>query len=165
MSTLLTTREEMRRIFGEDAINLRLDDMTDPSDQDNVVEDIISYASETVLSYLLSHYDESAVSASPWVRRRATILACYYLSERRGNPQQFVAQAKRVMEDLKLVQENGILIPGVPVRAADVPTVSSYRIDDRYLISKQRVVGSQSTKPYPGQAKYDPPFLSGGDIL
>jgi hypothetical protein len=162
--TPLTTREEIERVYSANAVLFRLDDAATPEDADNIIEDIIAWATETVVSYTLHHYDTVNLAASAWARRRTTILACYYLSQRRGNPPQFVAEAKRVMEDLTLVRDNKVLIPDIPVRAADVPTVSSFRIDDRYAINKQRVVSSQSTKPYAGQQLYETPYISGGDV-
>lgn len=154
----LTSAAEMDRLFSAVGVDLRTDDGTEAT----IVEEIIDWASETIASYTLSHYDTAVLATSAWVHRRATILACYYLSMRRGNPPQFVAEYKRILEELELVQNNKLLIPDATVRAADIPTVSSYRVDDRYISTKQRVVRSQSTSPYPGQPFYEPPYYDAG---
>lgn len=156
----LTSREEIERLYSQTGVNLREDDQSN----DDIINEIVAWASETVESYTLSHYNTTDLVSSPYTRRRATILGAYYLSMRRANAPQFVAEAKRVLEDLEAIQKNQLLIPDAVVRAADVPCISSYRIDDRYIINKQRVVGSQSTNPYEGQQKYDLPFL-GGDFI
>ena len=156
----LTSSAELERLFSQVGVELRTLD----GDQTTIVDEIVDWVTETIASFTLHHYDTENLEASPWARRRATILAAYYLSQRKGNPAQFVAEAKRVMEELELVRTNKILIPNVPVRAADVPTISSFRVDDRYLINKQRIVKSQSTKPSPSQQSYELPYL-GGDFF
>lgn len=165
MTTQLTSREEMERVFSTVGIDLRVLDVEDVNDQDSLIDEIVDWASETLESYTLKHYDTVELVNSKWARRRATILACYYLSQRKGNAPQFVAEAKRVMEDLTAVNENKIMIPDAIVAVADVPAISSFRVDDRYVINKQRTVRSQSTQPYVGQQAYEHPFLNGGDAI
>lgn len=154
---LLTSREEIERLYSQIGVDIRTPLAEDPDFL--LLEEIMCHATETIASYTLSHYETADLVGSAYIRRRATILAAFYLSERKGNPPQFVAAAKRVMEDLELIRTNKIIIPDARVRAADVPTVHSHRVDDRYLVNKQRVVASQSTKPYPGQQKYDVPWI------
>lgn len=165
MTTALTSREEIERIFSSIGVDLRVDDAATPTEEDNIMDEIIDWASETIASYTLLHYDTSVLVESAWTRRRATILACYYLSQRRGNPGQFVAEAKRTMDDLQLVADHKIIIPDAIVAAADVPAISSFRVDDRYNVNKQRVVKTQSTKPYAGQQLYDLPYFAGGEYI
>lgn len=159
LGSYLTSQGELERLYSQVGVELRTLDGNDT----DILDEIIAWASETVASYTLHHYDTTELLTSPWARRRATVLAAYYLSQRRGNPAQFVAEAKRVMEDLELVRTNKVLIPDARVRAADVPAISSFRIDDRYWINKQRVVKSQSTKPTSEQATYELPAM-GGDF-
>jgi len=151
---LLTSREEIERLYSTVGVTLRHED-----GDSLIIDEIVLWASETVASYTLKHYNTSDLVASPWARRRATILAAYYLSQRRGNPPQFLPEAKRVLEDLELVRSDKIIIPGVPSRAASIPAISTYRIDDRYYHNKNRVVKSQSTSPYPGQPAYELPYV------
>lgn len=157
----LTSLGEIQRLFSVIGVDVRSDDYG--SDADDIMDEIVDWAHETVESYTLSHYDTSVLLSSPWSRRRATIIGAYYLSMRRGNPPQFVAEAKRVFEELEKIQQNKLLIPDSVVRAADIPAVSSYRIDDRYVYGKQRVLKSQSSSPYPGQPYYEMPY--GGDEI
>lgn len=165
MTTQLTSKAEIERVFSTIGVDLRVLDAGDTPSEDAMIDEIINWASETIESYTLKHYDSADLTGSKWTRRRATILACYYLSQRRGNPPQFVAEAKRVMDDLTAVNENKIIIPDAMAAVADVPACSSYRVDDRFVVNKQRVVPSQSTKPYPGQQSYDHPFYGGGEFI
>lgn len=155
----LTSAALIDKLYSSVGVDLRTDDGTEA----DLIADIVDYASETIASYTLQHYDSEDLSSSKWVQRRATIIAAYYLSLRRANAPQFVAEYKRILEELEEVNKGKIIIPDVPVRAASVPALSSYRIDDRYWINKQRVVVGQSTKPYPGQQGYQ--FPSAGDII
>lgn len=156
----LTSAAELERLYSQVGVELRTLD----GNETTIIDEIVEWASETIASFTLHHYDTDNLETSPWARRRATVLAAYYLSQRKGNPAQFVAEAKRVMEELELVRTNKIIIPNVPVRAADVPAISSFRVDDRYLINKQRIVKSQSTKPRAGQQTYELPY-TGADFF
>ena len=155
----LTSQVEMQRLFSSVGVNLRLDDLASTVE---AIDEIVVSASQTVESYLLQKYDTVNLISSPWVRRRATVLACHELSLRRGNPGQFYEWYNQIMEELKAFLESGNtpIIPGVIVRAQEVPTASTYIVDDRYRYQKLRVVRQQSTKPYPGQPGYDSPVRS-----
>lgn len=165
----LTSVAQVERIYSTAAVEVRTDDEIDPAANLGMIHEIINFSSETMFAYLLSFYNISDLLTVGWVNRRCAYIACYYLSRRRADAPQFVDEVKRIIEELELVRDAKIMIPGddglpVPQTAARIPAISSYRIDDRYLINKQRVVGSQSTEPYPGQQKYDIPGLS-GDFL
>lgn len=165
MTTQLTSRDEIERVFSTIGVDLRVLDAGSAGAEDDMIDEIIDWASETVAAYTLKHYDTIELVTSAWTRRRATILACYYLSQRKGNAPQFVAEAKRVMDDLTAVNENKIMIPDAVVAVADIPAISSQRVDDRYRVNKLRKVVPQSTEPYAGEQTYDIPFLSGGDFI
>src|SRR4051812_27151220 len=127
-----TSRTEIERLFSTTGVDLRLDDGLDADAQTDLINEIVNWASETVQSYTLSHYDPTSLVNSAWTRRRATILGAYYLSMRRGNPPQFVNEAKRIIEELEGIQQHKLIIPDAIVRAADVPAISNYIVDDRY---------------------------------
>jgi hypothetical protein len=148
----LTSRAEIERLFSTSGVDFRVDDLS-VADQTNMFNSIIGYATDTVAAYTLHRYNTTDLMTSRWVRDRATFIGAWMLSRRRGNPGQYTAEYEMALADLEKVL-NGrppLMIPGVPVRAADVPTVSSYRVDDRYRYDKLRVARWQSTKPYAGQ--------------
>jgi hypothetical protein len=160
----LTSREEIERLFSEAGVDYRVEDLT-TAQQTNMFHSIIGYASDTVAAYTLHRYNTTDLVNIRWVRDRATFIAAWMLSRRRGNPGQYGAEYEMALADLEKVL-NGkppLMIPGAPVRAADVPTVSSYRVDDRTRYNKLRVARWQSTKPYAGQQQYyDFPSASSG---
>jgi hypothetical protein len=156
----LTSLTELSRLYSSIGVDLRSDDDATNGD---VINEIIAQATETVASYTLHLYETASLMTSTWTRRIATYLGAYFLSMRRANQPQFVAQAKWAQEQLEKVNSGVLLIPGVAVRAANIPAVSNYKIDDRYFMNKQRVVASRSTSPYPGQKQYE--ALPGGDDL
>lgn len=165
----LCTVAQVERIYSSAAVDVRTDDVLDPDEVTDIINESINYASQMIFSYTLSHYASVNLVNVGWVSRRAAYIACYEISHRRADAPQYVDQVRRIIEELELVRDNKIMIPGddglpVPQTAATIPAISSFRIDDRYIIGKQRVVKSQSTEPYPGQQTYDIPSM-GGDFL
>lgn len=162
-----TSLEEMQRVYSTIGITLRGDDL-EQENVDNMLVEIIEAATETVASYTLRFYNSAAIQTSPWVRRRATIIACFYLSMRRANGTQYGAEYQRIIEELeKFLTATPPIIPALdgfpsPVRTSNIPTVSSYIVDDRNRYRKLRVSKDYSTKPYPGQYGYVQPL--GSDI-
>lgn len=159
MSVTFTSREEIERVYSTIGVALRLDDM-ETSDADTMMSEIVDAATATIASYLLMFYDMAAVSDVSWVRRRATIIGCYYLSMRRANGTQFNAEYQRIMEELQqFLKYPHPMIPGddgypAPVRTSNIPTASSYIVDDRNRRRKLRVNKDYTTKNYPGQYIY-----------
>lgn len=159
----LTSREEIARMYSTIGVTLRMDDLVTENESDMMLE-LVNAASETVASYTLKYYNTDKIVNSPWIRRRATIIACYYLSMRRANGTQFTREYQLVIEELeRFLGPKPPIIPGqdgnpVPVRTSMIPTVSSYIIDDRLRYEKLRVRQQYSTKPYPGQKGYAQPL-------
>lgn len=161
-----TSLTEIERLYSQTGVNLRLDDL-DQVERTNFINSIIAEATEMINGWTINYYTPSALTTSQWVRRRATIIACYLLSERRGNPTQFAHHMQRVVDELEKLMTKfpKFQIPGadgnpIPVRAADVPSIVTPIIDDRQRIQKARVVRENSTKPYAGQPFYDPPYTT-----
>jgi phage gp36-like protein len=158
----LTSSSEIRRLYSTIGVNLRLDDMDDLN-QLNMMNELVNGATDTIASYTLNFYNTSALVNSQWVRRRATIIAAYYLSMRRANGTQFGMEYQRIIEELKqFLTGKPPIIPDAVVRCMNVPTVSDYRVDDRQGTRKLRVAPDYSTQPYPGRYNYTPPL--GNDI-
>lgn len=162
----LTSQAQMERIYSDTAVDVRSDDVAAGDTTTDLFNEIINFASTTIFSYTLSHYLSADLVNVRWVSMRAAYLACYYLSRRRADAPQFVDEVRRIIEELELVRDGKLMIPDdngfpVPQNAATIPAISSFRIDDRYLVNKQRVVKSQSTEPYAGQPFYQLPGLGG----
>lgn len=154
-----TSREEIERLYSTVGVELRLDDLDSGTASDHI-DEIIVAATQTIASYTLKYYANEAIYLTQWVRRRATIIAAYYLSMRRANGTQFNAEYQRIMEELQMfLKYPHPMIPGndgypAPVRSSNVPTVSAYIVDDRNRRRKLRTNKDYTTKSYPGQYQY-----------
>lgn len=159
MPVTFTSSAEISRVYSTIGVELRLDDL-EASDQTTMMDEIVDAATATVASYTLTYYDSATISTVSWVRRRATIIGCYYLSMRRANGTQFNAEYQRIMEELQqFLKYPHPMIPGddgypAPVRTSNIPTASSYIVDDRNRRRKLRVNKDYTTKNYPGQYIY-----------
>ena len=148
----LSSLGEMRRLFGRDAIDLRASDIIPPVGPLNTaellnVQDAIDEASDECFMRIQGWYDINSerTSNNLWLRRRGTTGACFYLSERRGNPANFQARWDRAVEELDKVLSGELWIPRLPLKADLAPGMSNVSIDDRFVIRKVRVEEQIST--------------------
>ncbi len=140
-----SSQELMERLYSTVAVLLRLDDNDDGTIDTGLLQDVIDTATDKINQYLLPLYEAAAAELNLWVRRRATIIACWYLSQRRGNPAQFQSMYEEVIEELKAVNAMKLFIPRLPLSSNLAPGVSNYRVDDRYIVQKTRVQMAIST--------------------
>jgi len=151
MTVVLTSYEEISRLFSTAGVDVRLDDADAVTDTELVIlDEIIADASETVWQYVWTQYADADISNSTWVRRRATYIAAYFLSQRRGNPSQFIDRYQHIIEELQAVFKRELYIPGLNVNVTASPTVANYIIDNRGIGPVQRVT-QDSLETYPGQ--------------
>lgn len=143
--TPLCTQAEMERLFSTLAIELRGDDDDDGVFETGVVNDSIEYASDTIYQYCLDWHTADKLATSLWVHRRATIIACWHYSQRRGNPGQFQSLYEITIAELEKIQGGKIRIPRLAWRSNLTGGVSNFRVDDRYVIKKTRVEQTIST--------------------
>ena len=143
LSSLYSSQDEMDNLLSAAGLDLRLDDTIEITE---IINESVSYATGTIDSYALQFYVETDMENSHWVRRRATIIACWYFSQRRGNPPLYEEMVNQIMEELKLIAQRKLIIPRLPGRFNRGPTVSNYVVDDlRHFQNKCRVQKSIST--------------------
>lgn len=147
----LTTQAKMEGLFSSIGIELRGDDDGDRIIESDVIQDAIDYASDTVFMYTLDWYADTSLATSTWVQRRATIIACWYFSQRRGNPANFQSLYDITIQELEKVQTGKLRIPRLPWRSDLSGGVSNFRVDDRYVVRKTRLerlisTGGRSSK-------------------
>lgn len=130
----------MERLFSEDGIFNRVDDGIDIPAQNKLIADCIADATDDINQYCLPLYPEPELYKSRWVSRRACYLACYYLSQRRGNPAQYQSQYDRITDELRRVQRYQLQIPRLRPRHELTPSLSNIIVDDRYPQDSLRVV-------------------------
>lgn len=143
-----TTADEIKRIFSTAAVELRVDDDEDGyvnTTEDDVYTDIVYDATDVINLYLEQWYDPSDMAENSWIRRQATWIGCYLLSQRRGNPSQYNKRYEEVIAQLEKIQEGKLQVPRLPHRADFTPALSNYRIDDRNQVQKIRVQPNIST--------------------
>lgn len=140
----LTSKEEMERTFSVQGVANHVDDYVDPTE---LISEIVVRASETVMGYLRDRYDLTELTTSSWARMRATWVALYYLSLRRGDPSLFADQYAEALMDVAQARDGHINIGiGSPLRMM----VQTPIVDNR-LFNAGRIDPNRSTKVFPGQ--------------
>jgi len=151
-----TTEAEMARVLSQDGVDAFLDDNGDGAAETGVGQDCIDYATDRVNFFALRWYAADVMVNNLWVRRCATIIACHYLSTRRGNPGLYAAAETQVIADLTAVHDGRFEIPRLPYREDQTPALSNYVLDNRYAQRKVRVVPGISTGGTSGHQDLDP---------
>lgn len=142
---LFTSQTEIERLWSAEGAGLLADDDEDGNAEPNVWNDIIYEATDTVTMYVQRRYtDGSALSLSSWVRRAATVLGAYYLSQRRANPERFESAYQRIMNLLEEIWAGKLRIPRLAMSSQQTPALSNYVVDDRYPNNNIRVKSQQS---------------------
>lgn len=147
-----TSAAEMERLFSDIALDERIDLTGVGASEDTVLNDMINDATSTIDAYIAKYYAPASVTNNQWVRRRATVFACHYLSQRRGNPALFTQWFDRILGELEKVAEGKLLIPGAASYGDGIPAVTNYYMDSSFGGQKARVdIGNSSEGSYPGQ--------------
>ena len=137
-----TSELEMQRLFSVEGITYRIDDVEDPT---LTIEDIIGESTEIINFYVNTFYEELDLSNSYLVRRWATWIACYLLSQRRGNSSQFESKYTEILEFLDAISQGNRIIPRLASREDFTPAMSNLHVDDRFKVHKLRVHPTIST--------------------
>lgn len=142
-----TSLEEIQRMFSIEGVNNHLEDYAEDPDLQDVIDEIIIRATETVLQYLRGRYVVSDMETSYWVRMKATFIACYYLSLRQGNPSLYQDQYQESLLDLAMARD-GVINPGLntPMRV-----ITQTPMMDSRFFHNSRVDPARSNKIYSGQ--------------
>jgi len=145
-----TSQDEIERLFSRMAIKLRTDDLAG-DDIADWWEEHISDATLRVWMYIhlfngdIHGLPDATLVNSYWIRRRATWIACYYISQRRGNPSQFNERYLEIIEELEKVQLGLIQIPEIATSAKLIPAMDNLTVDNRHGLHKLRVQVPLST--------------------
>jgi hypothetical protein len=133
-----TTREEIQRLYGSSGQQAIIQDLSG-SNISSWYTELIADASDIINQYCLVYYHAEDLGNSRWVHTRATWIAAYLLSQRRGNPALWGGRYAEILEELRMVLAGLIQIPGLPTRSDFTPAMSNLVIDDHFQISKIRV--------------------------
>ena len=101
----------------------------------------VNVGSERVDRFCLTQYDASDLTGSWTVWFWATIVAAYWLMSRRGNaiPASLEAYYQEATQEMILMKQGTLPIPGVPFRNELAPSWSNVRLDGHYSIRQLRV--------------------------
>lgn len=149
---LYTSEDELERLIRTVDKDLNLDDDGDGNAETDALDDVIDEATDVVNTYCLKFYLASDMVNNKWVRRHCTAIACWLLSQRRGNAAKMQKKYDRAIEQLERVFKGEMQIPRLPYRANMDPALSNYVVDERHPVGQIRVQPSQSVGgSYSGQ--------------
>lgn len=139
-----TSAEDMTKLFSRAAVeSLSNHDGSEDEDEENIAL-AINLATDEINLYC-SMYEEQGLAASPWIRSQATWLACYYLSQYRGNPEVFAKNRDEILKMLERIKSGEMKIPRLGPRTDSTPALSNFEMDERCYENKIRVQQSTST--------------------
>lgn len=139
------TAAEIIRRAGKESIVAYSDHDRDEVADDEVINDAINEATETVNLYCRPRgYSVTALAASTLINRWTVVLAWYFLSINRGNPppDALAVEYEKILKALESILA-GAALPGVAT--SNRPGMSNLTIDRRYPYSKIRKIKSIST--------------------
>jgi phage gp36-like protein len=144
--TTYCTEAQMQRLFSGDGVTAFSDHNADGVADTSVVDDCIEQATEEINAYAMQRYSDTALSGSNLVTRWCTVLAVYFLCERRGNspPASLQSEFERIMAKLQQIPSGIFKLPGVATRSDFRPGFSNVTVDRRYQYSKVRVIQTAS---------------------
>lgn len=150
------TEDDINALLGVDGVTGRLDD--DDSGTVSAAEDLyltaaINWATSKVNLYCLGFYEALDLSTSFIVNQWATVIACHWLSSRRGNPApgSFKELYEETIKDLERIKSAEYQIPDIGYRTAAWPWWSNIRVDHSNPVRKVRVerpISEKSAIPY-----------------
>ena len=139
------TQEEIERIsYGSLGIELITDDIVG-NEKDEWWREITEEATDYINQFCELRYAPEDLVDSRWVRSRATWVAAYFISQRRGNSPIFVDKFDEITDELQRVADGRIIIPRLPTREDFTPAMSNLVVHDWFQIHKLRVHPSIST--------------------
>lgn len=139
-----TSQAEIERLHGKAGVANLLADLQGANIA-SLLEEMIADATLTIDSYASQVYDQEDLATSRWVRSRATWIAAYRLSQRKGNNDLYAQRYQEIIDELEKVKNLTLVIPNIPTSSDMTPMMSNVSVDPRYNIRKIRVNPEIST--------------------
>lgn len=143
-----TSREELERLLSEDGLLLHTDDS---EDSEEVIDEIEERATGRVKQELNRAFDDIDLSNSPRIREIATIIGCYLISIRRGNPSLYSEQYMEAMVDLERIASGELYLSELPRSSNTAVVAQNVSSDNRFPFTPIRVDVITSTRTVGGQ--------------
>ena len=135
----LTNEDRITRLYGSLGLGAILDDVSGDGET-AVVNQFISDAEQTIMLRVGRFYEGADMATSDYFCSRATWIAAYFLSKRRGNEHYFESLYQQALNELDALATGEIPpIDDVPLKFNTLPSMSNLVVDDRYYSSKLRV--------------------------
>lgn len=150
LAFVYTSEAEIVNVYSQAGLDFSLDDLV--AELAQAKKEFIEDATDFINQYAGDRYDEADMTESRWVRSRASWIAAYFFSQRRGNPppESFAVQFDRFEKELMQVKDDTLNIPRLGTSSNFIPSISNYEIDDRSSVRKIRVqpeISSGGTYP------------------
>lgn len=145
---LFTSEDEINRLISEDGTLLHTDDV---ADNDEVLYELAERATGRIKQVLNKGFDDVDLQNSPRIREIATIIGCYLLSIRRGNPSLYAEQYVEALADLDQIASGDLFLSELPRSTNTLVVWQNVSSDNRFpfspirvdAITSSRTVGSQ----------------------
>jgi len=161
---LMTTPQEIHRLFSTTGEKLHTDDLNSDDDnynrsndstvnRDNFLSELAQRATSHIMTFLAPRYKIDDIYQIPRLREIATYWAVYKLTRRRGNEPVYEEEYIEAMDELEMFRsgERYLDAPSGGQRAY----MQSSIVDLRYNRSPIRVIPDGSTKVVSGQHTYN----------
>lgn len=139
-----TSQAEIERLYGKKGVQSMLVDVSG-DDVAAIWNELVADGTQTIDAYAAQIYNQADLATSRWVRTRATWIAAFRLSQRKGNNDLFAQRYDQIIEELEKVMTLQLVIPNLPYSADMSPAMSNITVDPRYNIRKLRVQPEIST--------------------
>jgi hypothetical protein len=145
---LFTSEDEMKRLISEDGTLMHTDDV---SDDEEILYELAERATGRVKAILNKSFDDVNLAQSPRIREIATIVSCYLLSIRRGNPSLYMEQYIEALSDLEQIASGEQYLSELPRSGNTLVVHQNVSSDNRFPFSPIRVDPISSTRTVGGQ--------------
>jgi len=123
----------------------------DFSDSSEIVKEFIQRATGRVKQELNKSFDDVDLQYSPRIREIATIIACYLISIRRGNPSLYSDQYMESMIDLERIANGDLYLSELPRSGNTSVVYQNVSSDNRFPFTPIRVDSITSSRTVGGQ--------------
>jgi len=142
-----TTKERIERLFSSQGVTAFADHDSDGNSDAGVVDDCINRATAEIRAKLVRFYQDTDLAGHELINEWATVLATFFLCQRRGNPSpecfaEDVAYIRQQINELLTLQW---VLSDIPFRGGSPCTVSNLTVDRRYRHSRIRVTDQNSS--------------------
>ena len=136
------------RLISEDGTLLHTDDVTD---NDEIIYELIERATGRIKQVLNKSFDDVNLAQSPRIREIATIVGCYLLSIRRGNPSLYAEQYVEALADLEQIANGELYLSELPRSGNTQVVFQNVSSDNRFPYSPIRVDAITSSRTVSSQ--------------